>query len=681
MAKKPAPSRAPQRPQPKSSARPARPERAKEAARASWWPFVLIALVVTALCYWPSLRNDFVNWDDQVNITENPNLEMVGKGVPWSQITGNIFSLEKGAVIGNYNPLPIFTFAVEKSLSGGENNPRLVHFNNLLLHLLTVFFAMRLLMQLGIGRWGTLAGGLLFGIHPMRVESVAWATERKDVLFAAFFFAALVCYVRWTKTDEAGRRTRQYALMLVLAVLALLSKVQAVTLPLSMVAIDLWLRRPFNVRTVLVEKLPFWILSLVTGLVNVYTLRLQGSVGGDGDVTDFNLFDRLCIGAYSYLVYLLKLIVPHPMVPVYPYPKILPWEVYAALLPGLGFIALIVWLVMRKTHSIWTFGWLFFTFNVMFMLQIVGAGQGFLADRFTYVPYFGFFAIAAFYFDRYVGREQWRTALIAGLAVLSGVYAVWTVRQVGIWKNGDTLWSHVMKHGKDNTSLPYWNRGQYWRTEGDYNRSLEDYTKAINIEPTNPELYNSRGKTYFDMAMSGKFKAQAADFLQKALTDYNNALQQPNIKKKAQAEVLINRGAAHGANNNYPQALEDLNKGAGLDPKNKNAYLNRSLVNLNLGRYDEAIADYTEYLKYDPLDPDIYYERGMLRRSTNRSAEAISDLNQAIKLKPDLGLAYLERARAYVLSGNAAAARDDYARAQLYKVQLSQQDMQFLNGR
>ena len=183
------------------------------------------------------------------------------------------------------------------------------------------------------------------------------------------------------------------------------------------------------------------------------------------------------------------------------------------------------------------------------------------------------------------------------------------------------------------------------------------------------------------MAMSGKFNPQAADFIQKALADYNTALQQTKIKTKNRAEILINRGAAQGASQNFEQALKDLNEGAGLDPKNKNAYLNRSLVNLSLNRYDAAIADYTEYLKYDPRNANIYYERGMLRRSTNRNVEAITDLTQAIKLDPSLGLAYLERARAYAQSGNTAGARQDYLRAQQFKIQLSPQDQQMMGGR
>lgn len=687
MAKRPAHTRPPQRPQPKPQPKPrsasiaASKSTAGRWEPAGWLPYALFVLAVTAICYSSSVGNGFVNWDDPVNIYENPNLERVGKGASWGETIAHVFSLEKGAVIGNYNPLPVLTFAIEKAINGGEHSARLIHFDNLLLHLLTVFFAMRLLLHLGVGRWGALAGGLLFGIHPMRVESVAWATERKDVLFAVFFFAALMYYVRWVKTDDASRRTRLYLLMLVLAVLSLFAKVQAVALPLSMLAIDYLLRRPLTARTVVVEKLPFWALSLVFGLINIYTLRLQGST--NDDVTGFNFLQRLCVGAYSLSVYLYKLFLPIPMSPLYPYPKVLPPVVYAAPVAALAFLGLIVW--WWKQDRRWpVFGAVFFLFNVVFLLQIFAAGQGFQADRFTYVPYFGFFAVAAWLFDRYVARPEWRTGAQIGLGVLCVGFGFWTVRQTGIWKNGETLWSHVIQlesGEKTKTALPFWNRGQYFRDQKQYDKSLQDYTQAITINPKDPELYNSRGKTYFDMAMLPQYQTQSADLVQKAVNDYTAALQNPGIKKtETRASILINRGAAFGAQKKYVQAVQDVNEGIGMDPTNENGYLNRSLVYLSLNQLDKAIADYTEYLKYDPYNANIHYERGMLYRSTQRNAEAVADLTQALKLQPDLGLAYLERARANAQAGNKAAARQDYQKAQQFKIQLSAQDVQMMGG-
>ncbi|MDX1911866.1 MAG: tetratricopeptide repeat protein, partial [Saprospiraceae bacterium] len=647
----------------KPAAKPVKSSTATPAA-ASWRNLAIVVLVLTAACYLPSLRNGFVNWDDPKNITENENLLLVGRGQPWGLTISNIFDLEKGNVIGNYNPLPILTFAIEKSLAGGEFSPTLTHTVNLLLHLLTVLMVMKVLWGMGIGRWGVALGGLLFGIHPMRVESVAWATERKDVLFAVFFFAALSYYIQWLKKGEKGEsRTNTYLIMLVMALLSCFSKVQAVTLPLSMLALDYWFRRPLNFKLIL-EKTPFWALSLIFGLINIYTLRVQGST--EDTLTNYNFIDRLCVGAYSFCTYLYKAVIPWPMSPLYAYPKQLPITVYLA---PLGFLAAAagVWWAWKKGLRTWVFGAAFFFFNVMFLLQVFAAGQGFLADRFTYVAYFGLFAIAAYYADLYYNKENGAGKIYTALGIIAVVYGAWTVKQIGIWKDGGTLWTHVMSLDEgesERSSLPYWNRGQFLRNErGDYDGALKDYTRAVEMDPTNPELLNSRGKTYFDMAASGKFKNQEKTLIEKAIKDYTEALSKPKITNKSKSEALSNRGAAYGLSGMFEQSILDISESIALDPNNKNAYSNRSIAYLNTGQYEKALADYQSYLKFDPNNPSFWYESGMVQRVIKRNEDAVKSLDRAIQLKPGLSIAWRERARAKAQAGDKAGAQADYQRA------------------
>jgi len=369
------------------------------------------------------------------------------------------------------------------------------------------------------------------------------------------------------------------------------------------------------------------------------------------------------------------------MSPLYPYPKPLPIWVYLAPIGFFGVAALTV-LAWIKNRRIWVFGVLFFLFNVMFLLQIFGAGQGFLADRFTYVPYFGFFAIAAWYFGKMAEDASKRTSLLVGVGILSVLYGVFTVKQVGIWKNGDTLWSHVMKYEGEKNSLPFWNRGQYRRNIlGNYDAALQDYTKAVTIEPKNPELYNSRGKTYFDMAMSGKYPAQlSAEYREKALSDYGTALTLPGLKNKSKSEILINRGAAFGSKGMLQEALQSLNQGIAVEPDNKNGYFNRSIVYYNLQQYDSALVDYRNYLRYDPYNANIWYESGTLLRAQQKNSEAMDAFNHAIKFNPNFGLAYLERARVYIQAGDKVAAQRDYQRAQQLGQKLTPSDTQMLSN-
>lgn len=697
MAKRPAPvpqkrtQPVAQKPKPASVVADSKPEGDKT----RWWQFGLIVLVVTILCYWPSLDNQLVNWDDDPNITENVNIEQTGL-IPWGQTVRNIFDIEKGSVIGNYNPLPIFTFALEKKWADGQISERLIHTNNLILHLLTVWLVMLLLWRMGIGRWGVLVGGLLFGIHPMRVESVAWATERKDVLFAAFFFAALLCYDQWVKTEDKSRKIGFYAAMVGLATLSMFSKVQAVTLPLSMLALDYWYRRPYSWGLIF-EKIPFWLLSLIFGLTNLFTLGSNTAVGifkslgivaanyapqlvsinDDSGVTNFNALDRMCIGMYSFCVYLYKLVLPYPMSPLYPYPKPLPIYVYLA---PLFFVAAWagVWWLWKRDRRMWVFGVLFFWFNVMFLLQWFGAGQGYLADRFTYVPYFGMFAVAAYYFEKGLAREEWNTILKVGAGIITVGFAFWTVRQVEVWQNGETLWTHVMKYEDKTNSLPYWNRGQYRRKLGKFETALQDYSQAIAIEGKKPELYNSRGKTYFDMGTNGKYKDQSRELISKAIADYDAGLALPNIPAKAKAETLINRGAAHGALGNFEKTVSDINEGLALDSLNKNGYFNRSIAYYTLRQYDKALADYDRYLTFDPVNGNIWYESGMIQRAMGKNEDAVRRLNKAIQYNPNLAIAYLERARAYAQAGNKTSAQQDYQRAQNMGVKLDEMDSRLM---
>jgi protein O-mannosyl-transferase len=633
-----------------------------ESTQSSGIKWLLIALAVTFLLYLPSLSNGYVNWDDDPNITENPNLVNIHSGT-----LADIFSLDKGSVIGNYNPLPIATFAAEKYFFG-TLDPRTTHWGNLLLHLGCVALAFLLLRRMNIGAMGAGVGALLFGIHPMRVESVAWATERKDVLFGLFFFAALLYYIKWIKSENSGGRTKYYILALLMAVLSCFSKVQAVALPLAMLCFDYWYKRPMNFKLIL-EKTPFWLLSLAFGVTNIITLSENASLD---DTTQYNILQRVAIGLYSFCVYLYKLVLPIPMSPMYPYPKEIPVYIYLAPIAFAAFWYFI-WRLYKADQRIWVFGAVFFLFNVMFVLQIVGAGQGYLADRFTYIPYFGFFAAIAWYVDDRLRQMSSTTLLSACLIGFFAMSAYMTVKQIGIWKNGETLWSHVMKNEGRTIALPYGNRAHYFRGQGQFEKSLTDYNEAIKISPDKPDYYNSRGKTYFDMAMSGKYQAKTNEYTTSALNDYTKGLSFEKNTEKNRAELYINRGAAHGASNQNEKAIADFGAGEKLDSMNKNLYLNRSLAYFNMQQFEAAVKDQTKLLELDPFNTNIYYEKGLCLRILNKPADAVTALSRAIELKPDFGLAYLERARAHHLTGNIVLAKADGQKAMQLKTPIDEQ--------
>lgn len=661
------------------------PKTTKAAARrmetgpSFWQPqqllWLALILLATAIVYSRTLDNGYVNWDDDVNVYDNANLELPLN----AETTKRIFSRETGGVIGNYNPLPIFSFAVEKALFDLDLSnpddvraPRVLHTTNMLLHLLCVVLIFRLMQMLNLSLIATLIATALFALHPMRVESVAWITERKDVLFGVFYIGALLTYLQYLRKTEAVR-WMWLGLTLLLGLVALFAKIQAVALPLSMLVIDYLYRRPLVKPAVWLEKIPFFILSLVFGLIGIQMLEDFGSIQ---NAANYSFGERILVGLYSYVVYVFKLFIPWEMAPLYPYPNKLGWEFYAAPLPFLMMLGATLYAMRREWRWI-AFGMGFFTFNVMFVLQVVGAGQGFIADRFTYIPYIGLFYLLGAAYDVWVKeRPALRTAALGAGAAFILLMTGLTWRQIGFWKDGGTLWSHVIsliEKQDDKAVLPYTQRAFWFREHKQYDKALLDYNTAARLDPNRKETFNSRAKLYFD---TGR--------LDEAIVDYKRAIQLDSTD----AEYWINLGAAYGllgdqaiqkqdmqrASEFKSQSLYHLDKGITRKPDHFNGLLNRSLILRGMGQFDKAIQDYDAYLKLRPGHADIWYERGASNNALGRWDDALKDFNKAIQLNPNgknSQLYYAERARSHMYKGNTAQALEDARRAQRAKAQLT----------
>jgi Tfp pilus assembly protein PilF len=587
------------------------------------WKYIIGVLVLTFIAFIPALTNDFVNWDDDYNLANNTNTALLS----WENIK-HIFS---EPVIGNYNPLPILTFTIERAFFG--LNPTAYHVNNVLLHLICVFFIYRIFKSLNLSAFAAAVGALLFGIHPMRVESVAWVTERKDVLFGAFFLSALWFYILYVKS---GYLKKYFYTALGLFLVALFSKIQAVSLPLTMLLVDYYFKRPLQWKLIF-EKWAFFGLSLIIGLVGIYFLKDQGSIN---DTTSYNFIERIMIGGYSLGIYLIKFIFPYRMSPLYPYPAVIPWPVYLGPIAGLAILGF-AYVAFKKNWRPYLFGVLFFLFNVMFVLQVVGAGQGYLADRFTYIPYAGLMFIVVFAGDWLI-RERKETGkmVMYGFGALMVLYFLMTWNQNKIWTDSDTLWTHVLKDS-NRTPLPFRNRANWRRDQGRIEDALSDYNSAISLKPDGA-LYNSRAKLYFNLK---KYDL--------ALKDYNQAISMDSTE----GEYYINRGAVFALSNDLNKALADFNIGLRLNPKHANGYKNRSLIYQSFGQWDNAVSDISLYLEMHPEDADLWYERGRIKNVQNKPGEAIPDLDRAIQLNNKQGLYFYEKLKSYLLLGQKDNAR------------------------
>jgi Tfp pilus assembly protein PilF len=593
-----------------------------------------IILIVTLFLFAPTFKYSFVNWDDDVNITNNRNVTN-----PDENYIHNIFTQ---TVIGGYTPLTTLSFAAEYKIWG--ENAGAYHIHNVIFHLICTALVYLLMRQLGMNLFIAAFTALLFGFHPMRVESVAWVTERKDVLYAMFFLLSTIAYVAYRKTNNL----LYFFLSLLVFILSLLSKIQAVSLPLSLIAIDLLIDKKFQWK-LLLNKIPFFILSLATGLVGVYLLQKAGSLD-IGKTLPF--YDRIFIGAYSLIVYLIKSVIPYEMSAIYPFPDKLSFLHYISL-PIVLISGYLVWQVKKYRIEIIA-GFLFFLFNVIFMLQVVGAGQGYIADRFTYIPYIGLFFVLAILLNELISGKWKFSVWVAGaiyVIILAGI----TARHIKVWENSETLFSDVIsKYPK--VAVAYNNMGRYFRVNNQYDKAIESYSKAIEIDPKGFRAYGNRGKAYFDTGKPDE-----------ALSDLNICLG----LKPDNAENLANRGAVLASKSRYKEALNDLDKAIRFDAYNDNALSNRSLVFYNLNEYLKAVDDINAYLRLKPNESDMINIRALCYSKLKRNDEALRDFNLSIELNPEQGAFYQNRSFFYNDLGDKQKALKDILKARELGIQVN----------
>lgn len=601
---------------------------------------ILIAGLIFAF-YFQTFHFEFVNWDDQVNVYENENV-----------VNFDVKGIFTDHVIGNYNPLSNFALALEYLVV--KDSPGLYHFTNVLLHIICSLLVYLLMKRLGMSFFTSFLVALLFGIHPMRVESVAWITERKDVLFGLFYLLSLLLYISYFKT----RKTIFFVFSVLIFILSLLSKIQAVALPFSLFLIDYWFERKLTWKSVF-EKVPFFLLSLITGLAGIYFLRQQGSLEV-GNIMP--VFQRLFIGSYSFVVFIVKSIVPFQTSAIYTFPAELSAIHYLSMFPALAVIILAA--IYFKTKRFISFGILFFTLNIVFVLQVVGAGQGYIADRFTYIPYLGLFLIYTVLFEKLLVKFQNRKVLLySTLVIYLLLISVQTFNQIKVWQNSETLWTDVIKK-QPNAVLAYNNLAHYYIQQKQPEKALANYNVAIELQPEKAQTYNNRGKIYFDR---GEYD--------KALEDYNKSLSlEPEY-----ADALANRGAVYGATNQFEKAIKDFTKVLEINPKNTDVISNRAFVFYRQKEFEKAISDCKLYLEFKPKDTEVINLKGLCYAGLNDFDTAILEYNRAIQIEPTNGLYYMNRSFAFNSKGDKTTALKDAQQALKLGLKVNENYLRYLS--
>lgn len=593
----------------------------------------LLVLAVTFAALSPSLFAGFSNWDDQIMITQNAKI----MSMSWESVKVWFNSFHERL----YHPLVLISYATEYHFF--KLNPVVYHATNLVLHLLNTLFVLWFVYLLSKNRSIAVITALLFGIHPMHVESVIWLPERKDVLYSFFFLGSLISYLYFLK-DQKQRKF--YYLSIFIFVLSLMSKSMAMTLPFVLLLCDYLLNVRID-RENLMDKLPFFAISFLFGFLTVIGHYEPGVKGRE---FAFSIIGNLVSACQNIVFYLIKLVLPFKLSCIYPTPdKIqnIPQVIFAlSPLIVIGFIALIVYSGAFSRKGV--FGGLFFLVTIAPVTQILPVGLVVPADRYTYVPYIGLFYIFAVVFSKLYENYD-KKALMALLSIMFIALAVLAFQRTLVWRDSISLWDDVIKNYK-NVPLAYYNRAdEYFLRIGDYDRALVDFQRSIDIDPNYVESYINMGLIYY-------FKND----YRKAISYYNKSL---TISTKI-PEAYLNRGNAESALGMLDKALADYDHSLYMKPTYIEVWYNRGNVYLKRGELDKAISDFTRAIKLRKDYADAYNNRGNAYFNKRELDNAYLDFSQAIWYNPRYTDAYYNRAIVTSMKGDAASALSDVLKAQ-----------------
>jgi len=607
--------------------------------------WVGLIIFITFIAFSPGLWNELVSWDDFNYIRDNP----VIKSLAWDNIL-YIFNY-KTFIMGNYHPLTILSYAFEYKIAGVT--PFLYHLDNILLHIFNVALFAWFMWLLTKKFYATVIAAALFAIHPMRVESVIWAAERKDVLYTLFYLLALISYIFYlTKPDH---RKRNYSYALILFLFSILSKGQAVVLPLTFILADYWYQKKITLKS-LYDKIPFFILSVIFGIISIFA---QSSSLTSQRLISHSLFERFLFAGYNIPAYLYKLIFPYNLACFYGYPP--SSQMYKIFTGALIAIILLtfVFIRFRKNRTI-LFGTLFFLFTIFIVIQLMPIGNAIIADRYTYIPYIGLFFIIGMLAEKIFLNKSKKISLAGYLIIIQlVVFVIFTFFQSQTWKNSETLFLHVIKINPEE-GIAYNNLAVQYLDEKKYDSAIDALQKALKYREASPEFYRSYhnlGKAYSE---TGK-QAIAIQYYDSAISIV-----------PAYSDAIFGRGLTYTDMGKYDNAIADFTTIlTRINPRDAESYYSRAIVYNKKNLPDSAIADYTKAIEVKPDYGGAYTNRGNVYFNHGNNDEAIANYIQALRFNPGDGAVYLNRSFAYFRKNNYTSALEDAGKAMALKIAVS----------
>lgn len=652
-----------------------------------------LLVVATFAVYSHVRQHEFVNYDDPNYLTENPH---VHDGLTWSGIVWAFTSTDDG----NWFPLTRLTHLIDWQLFGAWSGGH--HLVSLAIHLLATLLLFAAWLRMTRATWPSFVVAAIFALHPLHVESVAWAAERKDVLSGLFWFATILAYAYYAEQPSA----RRYALVVGSFVLGLLSKSMIVTLPFVLLLLDLWPLgrlaraapasarsdgrrkreaaeqrsrfRPGSIGALIREK---GLLFALTAVACVVTFTTQQAGGAVISTDSIPVGLRVSNAIVSYVVYLWSAIWPAKLAVFYPHPISIPiWQVVGAAVVLAAITGLVIRARVQRPYLL--VGWLWYLGTLVPVIGLVQVGAQSHADRYMYVPLVGLTVMAVWSVGELVARRPAaRVPIVATATAACAALALACWLQVQHWQSSHTLFAHAVAVVPDNFVADN-NLGEALREDGQIDEAIALYHDAIRVKPTYADAQNNLGEALMkrgDPAEAIAFLAEAIRLspqdpdpyvnlgsalskvgrIQESIAAYQGAIRLAPDSADARTGLAASLVAA----GDEAGGLETGLAAARLDPNSGIAHYNAGRLLAQAGRLEESAAEYNQAIRLMPDFHEAHFNLGIVLASLQHMPEAIGEFRTAIRLKPDYAKAHSNLGSALALEGKLDEAIAEFTEA------------------
>jgi protein O-mannosyl-transferase len=572
---------------------------------------LLLAALVAAI-YLQTAGHGFINYDDPLYVTENDRVKagLTQKGIWWAFTTSHA---------ANWHPVTWLSHMVDVQLFG--MNPAGHHLTSLLLHTLNTILLLFLLQGISRSFWKSFIVALLFGLHPLHVESVAWVAERKDVLSTLFWLLTMVAYGRYAARKNKGA----YALALVFFALGLMAKPMLVTLPFVLLLWDFWPLRRYSfaggegkrLSLLMLEKVPFFILTAASCVVTYHAQQAGGTVSSMQSVPfDFRLINAIA----SYWGYVGKLVWPRNLAIIYPLPATR--TLFEGIIAGCALVAVsTVFWYWRRQYPFLLVGWAWFLGTLVPVIGLVQVGEQAMADRYTYIPSIGFFLMVVWGISSIARHYRWGTKVLPALAAaacLALVTVTWI--QVGYWHDSITLFTRATELVPGSVTALR-NLGEAYAEQKNLAATQIAFERALRLSPDNDRTHAEWG---FALETAGSYDEALSHYREALRINPGNALVHNNM-----ANILLQKG-------NLNEALSHYREAERFDPENPDVALHLGLALATQGDVGAAELQFVRALKLRPDFSEAHYNLGVALAKSSRFAEARSHFAEALRIDPSL---------------------------------------------